>query len=94
MAELPRRHMPATLRLKELIATRLGEPQLLFCHLRQGAGEHLDLSPRNQAVTPETQGAGLNETLVEEVAFPGVVQRSRTTQSQLKLRPGEPIIES
>ena len=34
MAELPRRHAPATLRLKELIATRLGKPRLLFCHSR------------------------------------------------------------
>ena len=35
MAELPRRHSPATLRLKELMATRLGKPRLLFCHERQ-----------------------------------------------------------
>ncbi len=35
MAEFPRRHAPATLRLKELIATSLGEPQLIFCHERQ-----------------------------------------------------------
>lgn len=35
MAELPRRHAPATIRLKELIATRLGAPRLLFCHHRQ-----------------------------------------------------------
>lgn len=34
MAEFPRRQAPATLRLKELIATRLGEPRLLFCHRR------------------------------------------------------------
>jgi predicted dehydrogenase len=34
MAELPRRHAPATIRLKELIATRLGRPRLLFCHER------------------------------------------------------------
>lgn len=34
MAEFPRRLNPATLRLKELIATRLGAPQLLFCHSR------------------------------------------------------------
>ncbi len=34
MAELPRRFMPATLRLKELIATRLGPPRLMFCHRR------------------------------------------------------------
>jgi predicted dehydrogenase len=34
VAEFPRRHAPATLRLKELIATRLGPPRLLFCHRR------------------------------------------------------------
>ncbi len=40
MAEFPRRFAPATLRLKELIATHLGAPQLLFCHRRlpDGAG--------------------------------------------------------
>jgi predicted dehydrogenase len=37
MAELPRRHAAATLRLKELMATRLGPPKLLFCHLRKAA---------------------------------------------------------
>lgn len=36
MAELPRRHAPATQRLKELIATRLGAPRMLFCHRRRG----------------------------------------------------------
>lgn len=34
MAELPRRFAPATIRLKELIATRLGAPRLMFCHER------------------------------------------------------------
>ena len=34
MAELLRRQSPATVRLKELIATRLGPPRLLFCHHR------------------------------------------------------------
>jgi predicted dehydrogenase len=34
MAEFPRRLAPATLRLKELIATRLGQPKLVFCHRR------------------------------------------------------------
>ena len=34
MAEFARRQAPATLRLKELIATRLGAPRLLFCHQR------------------------------------------------------------
>jgi predicted dehydrogenase len=39
MAELPRRHAPATLRLKELIVTRLGRPRLLFCHMRRPADD-------------------------------------------------------
>ncbi len=39
MAEFPRRYAPATLRLKELIATRLGQPQLLFCHRRLADSE-------------------------------------------------------
>jgi predicted dehydrogenase len=34
MQELPRRYAPATLRLKELIATKIGRPKLLFCHHR------------------------------------------------------------
>lgn len=34
MAEFPRRYAPATTRVKELIATRLGQPHLLFCHDR------------------------------------------------------------
>ena len=37
MAEFPRRHAPATVRLKELIATELGAPRLLFCHQRSAA---------------------------------------------------------
>ena len=48
MAELPRRHAPATQRLKELIATRLGAPRLLFCHRRKGmlpgSGHGMDAS--------------------------------------------------
>ncbi len=38
MAEFPRRMAPATIRLKELIATRLGQPRLLFCHRRMSVG--------------------------------------------------------
>ena len=34
VAEFPRRLAPATLRLKELVATKLGKPRLLFCHHR------------------------------------------------------------
>ncbi|MCH7988646.1 MAG: Gfo/Idh/MocA family oxidoreductase, partial [Planctomycetes bacterium] len=46
MAEFPRRHAPATLRLKELIATRLGRPRLLFCHQRLLVEKKNDL-PKN-----------------------------------------------
>ncbi len=35
MAEFPCRLSPATLRLKELLATRLGSPKLLFCNRRR-----------------------------------------------------------
>ena len=34
MTEFPKRFAPATLRLKELIATHLGAPRLVFCHRR------------------------------------------------------------
>ncbi|MEW4565694.1 gfo/Idh/MocA family oxidoreductase [Bremerella sp. JC770] len=34
MIEFPRRFAPATIRLKELIATHLGRPKLIFCHHR------------------------------------------------------------
>jgi predicted dehydrogenase len=38
VAEFLRRHAPSTLRLKELIATQLSVPQLLFCHQRLNLG--------------------------------------------------------
>ncbi len=45
LGELARRHAPATLRLKELMATRLGPPKLIFCHFRGpepvGSNHHL-----------------------------------------------------
>jgi predicted dehydrogenase len=55
MAEFPRRFAPATLRLKELIATQLGRPRLLFCHRRltcEGSGNgqrtHRSLADRSR----------------------------------------------
>lgn len=39
MAEFPFRLAPATIRLKELIATRLGRPRLLFCNERHAASK-------------------------------------------------------
>lgn len=50
MAELPRRQSPATLRLKELIATDLGAPSLIFCHQRRRTGK-LSVSPQVEAET-------------------------------------------
>jgi predicted dehydrogenase len=50
MAEFPRRFAPATLRLKELIATHLGKPQLLFCHRRVPGDE---LAPGKRSVSPQ-----------------------------------------
>lgn len=44
VAEFIRRFTPGTLRLKELIATHLGEPRLLFCHQRLG----FDCEDRNR----------------------------------------------
>ncbi len=44
MSEFLRRYTPGTLRLKELIATQLGEPRLLFCRRRLG----LDRDCRNR----------------------------------------------
>jgi len=48
MAELSRRHAPATVRLKELIATRLGPPRMAFCHHRL---PQTSIPPRHSAVT-------------------------------------------
>ncbi len=48
MAELPRRFSPATLRLKELIATRLGRPLLLFCHERMTTEQQTDRLRRGE----------------------------------------------
>ncbi|MFK7767816.1 MAG: Gfo/Idh/MocA family protein [Mariniblastus sp.] len=48
MAELPRRHAPATIRLKELMATRLGPPRLLFCHERMPLERQSDARRRGE----------------------------------------------
>lgn len=48
MAELPRRYSPATVRLKELIATRLGPPRLMFCHDRLPVESQVDRLRRGE----------------------------------------------
>ncbi|MFM8704924.1 MAG: Gfo/Idh/MocA family protein [Planctomycetia bacterium] len=50
MAELPRRYAPATVRLKPLIASRLGRPRLLVCHRREPlSGAPAAAPPRDKA---------------------------------------------
>jgi predicted dehydrogenase len=61
MAELPRRHAAATLRLKELIATQLGRPRLLFCHRRKAIPPFH--GPRQQRCLP----AAVHHDLIELV---------------------------
>ena len=61
MAELPRRHAPATLRLKELIATHLGPPKMIFCH------ERISTEPDPSDTTLGRRPSVLRHTLLELV---------------------------
>jgi predicted dehydrogenase len=58
MAEFPRRHAAATVRLKELIATRLGRPRMLFCHRRV---------PHAKAAPQPRDAGSINRDLLELV---------------------------
>ena len=59
MAEFPRRHSPATLRLKELIATQLGPVDLLFCHQR--------LTVKEKQGSPAALASPISRELIELV---------------------------
>ncbi|MHC4407165.1 MAG: Gfo/Idh/MocA family protein [Planctomycetota bacterium] len=61
LAELPRRRAPATVRLKELIATALGPPELVFCHQRLAAPSD---ASRSRVYSPERS---MDHELVELV---------------------------
>jgi len=61
MAEFLRRQSPATVRLKELIATRLGPPRLLFCHHR------LPIVERGERVPVSRPQPSMIQELVEQV---------------------------
>ena len=52
MSEFPRRQSPATIRLKELIATRLGLPHLIFCHMRRPAEEPTGTTRASTRISP------------------------------------------
>jgi len=61
MAEFLRRQSPATVRLKELIATRLGPPRLLFCHHR------LPFAERGERVSISRPQPSMLQELIEQV---------------------------
>ncbi len=85
MAELPRRSAPATVRLKELIATKLGPPRLLFCHRRLPHATGPAAAPR----TP----ADIDRDLMELVDWCRYVAGSEPT-SVMAVRHGEPAGEA
>ena len=65
-AELPRRLAPATLRLKELIATTLGAPELIFCHQNLWADKP-DLGLSRSATARSATARSAEHELVELV---------------------------
>ena len=88
MAEFPRRHAPATLRLKELIATRLGPPKLIFCHRRVSVKDVESPLPRGKMCSES------NLDLIELVDWCRyVVGREATSVVGLmhKVRPDSPV---
>ncbi|MEM6980222.1 MAG: Gfo/Idh/MocA family oxidoreductase [Planctomycetota bacterium] len=101
MASLPRRFAPATLRLKELIATHLGPPQLVFCHKRINIDQKL-LRQRSSAkrFASETGFAGMKQCddrdhatraeLIEMIDWTNYVMDSRP-QSVLSISPATEV---
>lgn len=67
MAEFPRRHAPATLRLKELIVTRLGQPRMLFCHRRILGNPEVATQPRLGSQRSGVQPSIITRELIELV---------------------------
>ena len=64
MADFPRRVSPATVRLKELIATRLGQPRLLFCHHRHALKS---FAMNGRQTNPNGPEASMNRDLLQMV---------------------------
>ena len=67
MAELPRRYSPATLRLKELIATHLGPPRRLFCHERIGPAPVHGRGRLETKPAPPASVAEIDRHLIESI---------------------------
>ena len=66
MVEFPRRHAPATVRLRELIATRLGRPWLLLCHGRDSQAGGDELRSTGSRYRPPTEDPGW-QSMVEMI---------------------------
>lgn len=85
MASFPRRFAPATLRLKELIATHLGSPRLLFCHKRLSLVEQQTrLSRRGDPADPirSRHGENLRDDPGDSIAH-GHVEAQATMRNEL-----------
>jgi predicted dehydrogenase len=101
--ELPRRFAPATLRLKELMATRLGKPRLLFCHRRLPA--ELADNRGGKAVSNRSQHelvelidwcyylVGRDPTWVQAIRHPSRTELSQSDYQILSLGFGDPESE-
>ena len=74
MAEFPRRQSPATVRLKELIATRLGQPRLIFCHRRLVTTESMNGHPLGRSY-----GSPITRELIELVDWCSYVAGAEPT---------------
>ncbi|MDZ4851984.1 MAG: Gfo/Idh/MocA family oxidoreductase [Pirellulaceae bacterium] len=100
MVELPRRFAPATLRLKELMATRLGKPRLLFCHRRLpnesfDSRESKEARQRSQYELVELIDwcrylVGRNPNWVQAIRHPTRTELNRSDYQILSLGFGDP----
>ena len=87
MAEFLRRQSPATLRLKELIVTRLGPPRLLFCHNRSAIPEKVNHASRpHRTILRETRRAGRLVPLCGGIQSPAMLPALRTRPARPRRR--------
>ncbi len=91
VAEFPRRYAPASLRLKELIATRLGQPQLLFCHKRLTCES-------NNGRAGRSLSARTNRELIELIDWCSFIVgrdiRAIHSTEHRRFQPGEPLAQT
>ncbi len=85
LAELDRRHAPATLRLKELLATRLGPPKLIFCHFRSSETPNAN----HRWTTPDPCRRELVE-LIDWCGFAAGAEPSWVTSTAHAMSPASP----